>query len=98
MANGQLRETESCMKLAVIVFQEWIYSFFYSRRLLGFLSSKNQEISCNYLHGPPFCESKVQRLTAQNQQFRFKLEFKAERVYLKMVQCAIATNQFTAAI
>jgi len=33
-----------------------------------------------------FCESKVKRLIAQNRRFRFKLEFKAERVYLKMVQ------------
>jgi len=57
---------------------------FTSRRLLMF--SKIQEISCNYLHEPPFCkfcESKVQRLIAQNRQFRFKLEFKAERVYFK---------------
>jgi len=33
-----------------------------------------------------FCGSKVQRLIAQNRRFRFKLEFTAERVYLKMVQ------------
>jgi len=63
--------------------------------------SKVQEISCNYLHEPPFCkfcDSKVQRLIAENRRFRFKLEFKVERVYIKMVQRSIAMNQLTAAI
>jgi len=61
------------------------------------LSSKFQEISCNYLHEPPFCkffENEVQRLIAQNR----RISFKAERVYLKMVQRAIAVNQLKAAI
>ena len=39
---------------------------------------------------------KVQRLIARNRRFRFKLEFKADRVQLKMVQRTIAVNQFTA--
>jgi len=59
------------------------------------LISKIQEMSCNYLHEPPFCKfckSKVQRLIAQNRRFRFKLEFKTGRVYFKMVQHAIAAN------
>jgi len=44
-----------------------------------------------------FCKNReIQCLIAQNRWFRFKLEFKAERVYLKMVH-AIAVNQFTAA-
>jgi len=62
--------------------------------------SKFQEISCNYLHEPPFCKfwgRKVQRLIAQKGRFRFKLEFKDERVYFKMVQGAIAVNLLTAA-
>jgi len=54
-----------------------------------------QEISCNNLH--KFCESKVPHLIAQNQRLRFKLEFNAEGVYLKMLQRAIAMNQFKAA-
>jgi len=45
-----------------------------------------------------FCESKVQHLIAQNRRLRFKVEFKAKRVYFKMVQRAIAMNQFTTAI
>jgi len=43
-----------------------------------------------------FSKSKVQRLITQNRRFRFKLEFKAERVHLKMVQHAIDVNWFTA--
>ena len=41
--------------------------------------------------------SKVQRLIARNCRFRFKLEFKVDRVQLKMVQRTIAVNQFMAA-
>jgi len=71
---------------------------FSSRRLVVFVKLKN---SRNIMHEQSFCkfsESKVQHLIAQNRRFRFKLEFKAEQVYFRMLQCAITMNQFTAAI
>ena len=100
VVNSELREAQSGAKPAVIVFRECVQSLFHftSSASLRY-AQKIPKLAYQYLYdSPPFCLFTCVKMqsSARNRRFKFKLEFKADRVQLKMVQRTIAVNQFTA--